>query len=77
MPDPDESVEEKELLEEVGRIVVEGKVRYENIHIFSFHHCMFRGRKNYQEDGSRRGYDPEEYSRLFWNCQQEEEKEER
>ena len=77
MSDPDESVEEKEILEEVGRIIVQGKVRYENILVFSLHRSICRGRKNYQEDGSRRGYDPEEYSRLFWDCQQEEEEEER
>ena len=38
---------------------------------------MCRGSKYYQEDGGRRGYDPEGFSHIFWECQQEAEEEER
>ena len=29
------------------------------------------GRTNYSSDGGRRGYEPEVYGRLYWDCKQQ------
>ena len=48
------------LLFQVARVVVEGEVS---------------GRQDYDEQGERRGYEPENYSRLLWDREEEEEEE--
>ena len=38
---------------------------------------IFSGGKYYQKDGERRGYEPEVFSRIFWEQTKAEEEEER
>ena len=48
---------EEDTIEQVSRVVVEGDTT---------------GTQNYEEDGGRRGYDPETYSHLYYAVKDEE-----